>query len=361
MSDWGSRDAAAGGALSSTGRLTLRDPGLSSAHFLKLVEDDGSLGFWSADLTRDRVSGTAGLHSLLGLPSSAVLSFAVLVRVMHPDDQPVLGLWPKTLASGQPIDTEYRVIRGDGTVRWVRNKAEVVLDGQGRPVRALGVVSDTTSRREVRHLAQMGHERFQALVRAIAVVVWSASPDGATRAGADWPRLTGQTGEQMVGYGWLAAIHPDDRARTRDAWSSAVVHQALYDTDYRIQCADGIYRWFNARGAPILNQDGSIREWIGVCLSITGSKRFQKDAEPAQTRHERLTAGQVRAARALLGWNAGQLADATGISTSTIVRIEDDEKSASIRAGTLTTVRQALEANGIVFSWTPLVGVARHS
>lgn len=342
-------------------RLSLRDRGLSSAHFLKLVEDQGSLGFWSADLASERISGTAGLHLLLGLPLNAVLTFESLVRLMHPDDQPALGLWPRTLASGQAIDAEYRVLRRDGTVRWVRNKAEVVLDGKGRPMRALGVVSDITARQEARQMAQMGQERYQALVRAIAVVVWSASPDGGNRAGSDWSRLTGQSAEEMVGHGWLNVIHPDDRARTREAWNTAVGHQGLYDTDYRILCADGIYRWFNARGAPILNKDGSIREWVGVCLSITGSKRFQKDADPAPVQQDRLTAGQVRAARALLGWNSERLAEATGISISTITRVEDDGKSETVRVSTLLTVRHALEAAGIVFTWTPVLSVGLRS
>lgn len=342
---------------SDVARLSLRDRGLSSAHFLKLVEDHGSLGFWSADLASERVSGTAGLHILLDLPLNAALTFESLVRLMHPDDQPMLGLWPRTLASGQAVDTEYRVVRRDGTVRWVRNKAEVVLDGRGRPVRALGVVSDITARQEARQMAQMGQERYQALVRAIAVVVWSASPTGSNRAGADWTRLTGQSAEEMAGYGWLNVIHPDDRARTRDAWNSAVSHQGLFDTDYRILCEDGAYRWFNARGAPVLNRDGSIREWVGVCLSITGSKRFQGETEPTTPQHKRLIAGQIRAARALLGWNADRLAEATGISVSTIARMEDDAKSASVRLGNLLTVRRALETEGVVFTWMPALGV----
>ena len=211
-------------------------------------------------------------------------------------------------------------------------------------------------------MAQVGQERYFALLRAISVVVWTATADGATRIGSDWTQLTGQTGEQMVGYGWLNAIHPDDRARTREAWRTAVLHQNIYDTDYRILCADGIYRWFNARGAPILNQDGSIREWVGVGLSITGSKRCQSDEPrpiyaPVQA-DNRLTAGQVRAARALLSWTVEKLATASGTSISTVARIEDDKTSANVRVVKAAAIQRTFEESGIVFSWTPTVGVA---
>lgn len=51
----------------------------------------------------------------------------------------------------------------------------------------------------------------------------------------------------MAGYGWLDAIHPEDREQTCEAWRTAVLHQGICETDYRIRCADGIHRRFNPR------------------------------------------------------------------------------------------------------------------
>ena len=212
----------------------------------------------------------------------------------------------------------------------------------------MGVVTDVTARQDARHMAQVGHGRYQALVRAIAVVVWSATADGATRGGEDWQRLTGGAAEDLAGYGWLNFIHPEDRSRSRETWRLAVMHQSLFETDYRILCADGIYRWFNARGAPILNQDGSIHEWIGVCLSITGSQRFQSDHDGRST-ISRMTAGQSRAARALLGWSAERLAEASGLSLATIARVEDEVRNCKVRASNIGEVKEVLEAAGVVF------------
>ncbi|MHB2206830.1 PAS domain-containing protein [Methylobacterium sp. CM6257] len=199
---------------------------------------------------------------------------------------------------------------------------------------------------------RLGHERYTALVRAVATVVWTATPDGSTRVGADWTRLTGQSAEQMVGYGWLDAIHPEDRERTQEAWRTAVLHQGVFDTDYRILCEDGIYRWFNARGAPVLNRDGTIREWVGICLAITGSKRFQVDGASALHQRERITAGQVRAARAILGWSIADLSAKSDLSPSTIARIEDETRWQTIRLSNLNAARSAFEASGVTFTWT---------
>jgi len=154
----------------------------------------------------------------------------------------------------------------------------------------------------------------------------------------------------MAGYGWLDAIHPDDRERTREAWRTAVLHQGVYDTDYRIRCADGIHRWFNARGAPVLDRGGSIREWVGVCLPITGSKRFQVDLTVSAPSIEIPTAGQVRAARALLGWTIERLSREADLSPSTVARIEDEARMGSVRRSSLDAARDAFEASGIVFT-----------
>lgn len=64
---------------------------------------------------------------------------------------------------------------------------------------------------------------------------------------------------------------------------------------------------------------------------------------------ERITAGQIRAARALLGMRLDGLADFTGLHLETVRRLENDQKHDACRQSVHETVRQALEVNGVVF------------
>ncbi len=112
---------------------------------------------------------------------------------------------------------------------------------------------------------------------------------------------------------------------------TAVEHTEPYNTDYRVLCADGIYRWFNARGAPVLNRDGSVREWVGVCLKVAGRSRYGASTAgiagvymppaaqvPVPSNGEELpTPGQIRAARGLTGMSKDDLAAASKVSVST--------------------------------------------
>ena len=103
---------------------------------------------------------------------------------------------------------------------------------------------------------------------------------------------TGQTVEEVIGLGWLDAIHPDDSAeRTNQVWMEAVQTRSLYDVEYRIRGADGNYRYFQARGVPILNEDGSVREWVGICSDIHDRKQAEFVMAKVSRKQQKLLVG----------------------------------------------------------------------
>jgi PAS domain S-box-containing protein len=124
-------------------------------------------------------------------------------------------------------------------------------------------------------------ERFRALVAASAQVVASAGPDGGVvEDSPSWRAFTGQTLDEMRAGGWIEAIHPEDRERVAESWRRALAEGTPVENQYRLRRADGSYAWTLARGAPVLNEDGSVREWMGTHQDI--SDRYR--AEEAQSR-----------------------------------------------------------------------------
>jgi len=135
---------------------------------------------------------------------------------------------------------------------------------------------------------RMSEARFRSLVLASAQIVWSTDASGAVvEDSPSWRAFTGQTLEEWLGTGWLQAVHPDDREQAARAWREAVAIRSLYEVEYRVRRPDGSYTPTLARGTPVFNPDGSIREWIGANTDITQ----QKAAEEAQRFHIRV--GQV--------------------------------------------------------------------
>ncbi len=129
-------------------------------------------------------------------------------------------------------------------------------------------------------------ERYRSLVVATAQIVWTTNAAGEVEDMPYWRAYTGQTPAQVQGWGWLEAIHPDDRFRTLQAWQLAVETKNLYDTEYRIRAADGSYRYFLVRGVPVLGENNSIREWVGICSDIQARKSAE---EALQNRANELT------------------------------------------------------------------------
>ncbi|MHC2089566.1 PAS domain-containing protein [Methylobacterium sp. CM6244] len=332
-----------------------------SRRLLKLMDNATDIAFWSADLEELGIHGSIGLHRVLGLPPSVALSFGVVEAMMHPDDRAAHTDMLTVLRNGRPLKREFRIIRPDQTLRWIASHAEVVHGPGNRPSQAIGVVEDVTDQYDAKHSAEQGYDRFKALLSATAAVVWIVSPDGRSIDMPLWEELTGQRHEQFQGLGWLDVLHSNDRERTNFAWRTALSHDTAYNTDYRILCVDGIYRWFNARGVPIMNRDGSVKEWVGVCLSVPGQSRFQAASSTTEVRGPasdigrggEITSAQVRAARGMTGLSKDELARRASVSVSTIVRIEDPDATIRPRRDTIQAVRQVLEQAGVVFTFDP--------
>ncbi len=330
----------------------------SSRHFLKLVEEAGKVGFWSGALGNDLLDASPGLHRILGLDPAEGLTQSALLDMIHPEDRATHCDQFSVLRSGQAVSREFRVIRPDRTQRWVLHHAEAIIGPDGAASHALGAVFDVTAHHDAMSAVMQRHDRLNALVAATAAVFWINKANGENAEMPQWMALTGQTPSQMQGLGWLDAVHPDDRDRTKAAWVTAVEHAAPYNTEYRIHCADGIYRWYNARGAPVLNKDGTVREWVGVCLAVPGRGRFgtasaDTPAVPVPDGRESLTPAQIRAGRAIADMSKEELAKLADVSLSTVNRLEDGASTVRPRSDTVLAVRRALERAGVVFTFEP--------
>jgi PAS domain S-box-containing protein len=129
-----------------------------------------------------------------------------------------------------------------------------------------------------RHPATLDGRRFRALVTAFADFVWATDPAGRLLYDLrPWREITGQTADELLGYGWLEGVHPDDRARVEATWHVAVTEGTPYAIAYRLVGPDG-GRWLDLRGAPVVGEDGEVQEWIGTAVDVT-EQRAARDVE----------------------------------------------------------------------------------
>jgi PAS domain S-box-containing protein len=141
---------------------------------------------------------------------------------------------------------------------------------------------DITDRKKAQLAVEASEARYRSFVTASTQIVWTTDAQGLVSGDLpSWRAFTGQSIEQIQGWGWADALHPDDRERTVAVWSQAVAARSLYASEYRVRRYDGQYRWLSVRGVPVL-AEGTIREWVGACTDITERKRAEEETRQAK-------------------------------------------------------------------------------
>lgn len=129
-------------------------------------------------------------------------------------------------------------------------------------------------------------EALRALVSTFASATWETGTDGLiTVDSPSWRAYTGQTYEEWIGYGWLDAIHPDDRAYAEQQWRDAVTSHRPVNAVFRVRWAAGGWRWTNVRAVLITAPDGTGLKWVGLNVDIharTVAEAALKDSEAVQ-------------------------------------------------------------------------------
>ncbi|MBQ0987840.1 SpoIIE family protein phosphatase [Streptomyces sp. F63] len=151
-------------------------------------------------------------------------------------------------------------------------------DGGGGPEErgvlfvALEITPEITARKQIRKLAEKRRralQRYESLVTAATQLVWVADPSGrVTESSPYWEGITGRSGPEIRGDGWLDTAHPEDRPGLAAAWEQAVEEvPELFRHTYRLGHADGSYRHYELRAVPV-RESGRVVEWVGACADV---------------------------------------------------------------------------------------------
>jgi PAS domain S-box-containing protein len=134
--------------------------------------------------------------------------------------------------------------------------------------------------------------RLEATISAAEVATWSWDVH-ADRVSADARMgvLFGVAPEQFDGAPlarWMAALHPDDVAATRQLIARAMVDGASYDSTYRVRAADGSWHWVIARGQVEAGEDGTPARLSGVVIDATRQLQAEEQLRASEERYRTL-------------------------------------------------------------------------
>ncbi|HYH83528.1 MAG TPA: PAS domain S-box protein [Longimicrobium sp.] len=212
------------------------------------------------------------------------------VDTIHPADMDrAVTYCGSHVARREPFRMEFRMRRHDGEYRWVLDHGVPRFGDDGTFLGYIGSCVDITDRKEAEQALRLSEERYRSLVEAGTQMVWTADAAGEVADIPFWRELTGQTVDEVRGEGWAAAVHPGDRGRVLATWTSAIRSRTTFEMEMRVRTRDAGYRWFAARGVPVAEPDGAVREWVGVLNDVHDRRTAEAALRQSEERYRLAT------------------------------------------------------------------------
>jgi formate hydrogenlyase transcriptional activator len=130
---------------------------------LSLAADSANAGLWTLVPETGQIWATKKAFELFGLPWAEDFTLEKFLDTVHPEDrEAVQGVINDAMRSGKETSTEFRIVRPDGTVRWIASRGRRQSGKNGHPDRLMGVDTDVTGAKEVELELKKLRERLQA-------------------------------------------------------------------------------------------------------------------------------------------------------------------------------------------------------
>jgi two-component system, cell cycle sensor histidine kinase and response regulator CckA len=255
-----------------------------SEHKLAEAQRITHVGYWDRDFDTDHVAWSDETFRIFGLtPEPRSLTVDEVLALIHPDDrQPVLDNVADALDNGHRLDVEYRVMRPDGTTRFVHNQADVRYDESGRPRHIFGTVQDITERKQAQQALIASHSLLNAIVEGTSDAVFVKDRQGRyltiNAAGA---RFIGKRVDEVIGNDDAALFTPEtaQRIMERDRQVIATGESHIFE---ETATAAGVTRTYLATKSVYRDAEGTITGVIGISHDITELKRLEEQFRQAQ-------------------------------------------------------------------------------
>ncbi|MGH3796228.1 MAG: sensor domain-containing protein [Pseudonocardiaceae bacterium] len=263
------------------------------------VERVAGVGSWELDLATGSSQWSPGHYEILGVePGTVVCGADAVLELVHPQDRGRLAdTWRAHLATGEPFDTEYRLLRPDGTIRVIRARAELQRDQRGRRIRHVGCLRDVTEQRGA-HSEVLEHQlraercRLAEAQRVAGIGTWEWEPDTGRIVWSEMlQEIYGVAGAApSVTYRtYLSLVHPEDRDWVDELWRRLAIDHTPVECEHRLLRPDGTVRILRCYGAMPTDAAGMPR-LVGTAQDITEQRATEARMERSSQRFTDLVA-----------------------------------------------------------------------
>jgi PAS domain S-box-containing protein len=152
------------------------------------------------------------------------------------------------------------------------------------------VNTDIHDRRLAEEALAVSEQNLNVIINTLPAMVWAAHADGSAEfVNQHYLDYVGLSAEEIRGWGWTTAIHPDDLQPLVENWKRVIATRRVGVSEARIRRVDGVYRWFMLIGNPEHDEAGNVTRWFGVNIDIEDRKRAEEAVRASEHDLRRMT------------------------------------------------------------------------
>ena len=238
------------------------------------------------------------------------MTFDRITKRVHPEDRAlVLETAERASTTGVAFDSTYRLLFADGRIKHLHVLAKP-LQSACDGLEFAGAVIDITEAKRAEETLRKSERELRTLIEIMPAYVGTSLPDGTVDfLSQSWLDYSGQTKEEVMGWGWAGTIHPDDVDRVLANWQAGLASGEPVEQELRCRRADGLYHWFLNRSLPLCDDEGKIVKWYGILFDINALKETES---ALQTREHQLL-GIIETIPSML-WSTSPTGETTHLS-----------------------------------------------
>ncbi|HVB31039.1 MAG TPA: PAS domain S-box protein [Gemmatimonadaceae bacterium] len=219
-------------------------------------------GSWEWVIPTNHVTWSDELYRISGVPLRSPVTVQSFTDLVHPDDRALVNrsIQDGIAARRTSFDSEFRLVRADGNVRYVVSRYSVEFTPEGQPLRMAGTTLDVTDRHDAEQALAESERWHRSLIENSTDLVTVVDAEGVIAyISPSAHRLLGYDPGDLIGKNAFDFVHPADVAVVANVMRAGLMSPGtIHGADYRFRHREGQWRTLESMGQALIDGHGTV-------------------------------------------------------------------------------------------------------